>query len=207
MRVDPALRLFVGRPVMINQNLDVENFMANGAMCSFKSLKLKNGYEDFDTINCDGCFVRCITADKVQSMEVVLEDSSDKKVLTLETTTNSMKVSFPSVNMFESRVSHKTDRKTKLSIKLTQFPISVADARTVHRLQGRSLETLLISNWSFPPNWVCVALSRVCNSDKLFVRMPLHLQQMNTNNDIKHRTQVHDFMKSCKNTKLPKYYQ
>ena len=125
--MDPALRLFVGRPVMINQNLDVENFMANGAMCSFKSLKLKNGYEDFDTINCDGHFVRCITADKVQSMEVVLEDSSDKKVLTLETTTNSMKVSFPSVNMFESRVSHKTDRKTKLSIKLTQFPI---------RLQG-----------------------------------------------------------------------
>ena len=67
---------------------------------------------------------------------VVVEDCSDKKVLTLDTAANSMRVAFPSVSIPESGVSHTADRKTKLSIKLTQFPISVADARTVHKLQG-----------------------------------------------------------------------
>ena len=80
--------------------------------------------------------MRCITADKVKSMGVVVEDCSDKKVLTLDTAANSMRVAFPSVSIPESGVSHTADRKTKLSIKLTQFPISVADARTVHKLQG-----------------------------------------------------------------------
>ena len=41
-RIDPMLKLYVGRPLTITENIDVENKIANGAMATFKKLKLKN---------------------------------------------------------------------------------------------------------------------------------------------------------------------
>ena len=57
-RIDPISQLYIGRPVMINQNIDVEKSIANGAMCSFSSVKLKNGYQDCELLNIDGYYVK-----------------------------------------------------------------------------------------------------------------------------------------------------
>lgn len=54
------LKLYVGQPVMINQNIDVENSKTNGALCTFKYIQLKNEYQDSKTINIDGYFVQCM---------------------------------------------------------------------------------------------------------------------------------------------------
>ena len=56
-RTDPMSKFYVGRPVMITKNIDVEHQIANGAICSFKCLKLKNRHQDCNTIKIDGYFM------------------------------------------------------------------------------------------------------------------------------------------------------
>ena len=46
------------------------------------------------------------------------------------------------------------------AIKFNQFPINVANARTVHKLQGQSIKNLVVSTWNYTGNWVYVVLSR-----------------------------------------------
>ena len=47
------------------------------------------------------------------------------------------------------------------------------NARTVHKLQGRSLENLFLSTLDYTDNWIYVALSRVKTLKGLFLRKPL----------------------------------
>jgi hypothetical protein len=58
-------------------------------------------------------------------------------------------------------------------IKLTQFPVVCANARTVHKLQGRSIKNLFINSFSYVGNWVYVALSWVTMIKGLCLRIPL----------------------------------
>ena len=57
--IDPLLKFYVDRPVMINDNIDGEKSKANHAVicCTFKSVKLKNGYQDCEMINIDGFYI------------------------------------------------------------------------------------------------------------------------------------------------------
>ena len=60
---DPLLKLYYGRPLMINDNLDVKKCIANGTMCEFKAVVLKEGIalnDLVDSIVIDGFYVRCI---------------------------------------------------------------------------------------------------------------------------------------------------
>ena len=68
-------------------------------------------------------------------------------------TTTTARAVFPCPTAFDTKISNDTTRMSK-NIKLTQFPINIADARTVHKLQERSLENLLVSNWSYTSNWI-----------------------------------------------------
>ena len=56
---------------------------------------------------------------------------------------------------------------------MTQFPLNCANARTIHKLQGRSIDHLVISSWDYKDNWVYVALSRVRQLKNLYLRIPL----------------------------------
>jgi hypothetical protein len=53
------------------------------------------------------------------------------------------------------------------------FQLNVAHARTIHKLQGRSITNLLINVWDYTGNWIYVALSRVRTRKGLFLRLPL----------------------------------
>ena len=57
------------------------------------------------------------------------------------------------------------------------FPLNIANARTIHKLQGRSLESVVISSWKYNDNWVYVALSRVKTMNGMFLRLPLDHSQ------------------------------
>lgn len=166
---------------MINHNIDVENSIANGAMCKFNCVKLKCGYQDCETVNIDRYYVCCINADKVEYIEVKLEEGSPEKILKLQPVETSAFAFFPVPTGFETEVyTYQTDRMTK-KIQLTQFPVNIATARTVHKLQGRSLQNLFVSSWSYTTsNWIYVVLSRVKTSNGLFVRTPLLYTHTNT---------------------------
>ena len=58
-------------------------------------------------------------------------------------------------------------------MKLHQFPLNIANCRTVHKLQGRTLDNLVITSWCMGRGWPYVALSRVGTLKGIFLRLPL----------------------------------
>jgi hypothetical protein len=61
----------------------------------------------------------------------------------------------------------------KTKICLHQFPIVVNHATTGHKLQGKSLDQLVVAEWSMTKNWAYVVLSRVRSLEGLFLMEPI----------------------------------
>ena len=173
--IDPMLKLYQVQRVMINWNKDVENYVANGARCRFEGVKLKDGVtlNDLETIWIDGYFVR--SAAESQIDHIILRNAPKNKdnvrpLVRLEPRREFCKVSYP-VTLY-GPVTKGTPR-IEHGITLEQFPINVSTATTVHKLQGRSIDNLLISSFDYTDNWIYVALSRVKTRVGLFLRKPL----------------------------------
>ena len=92
-------------------------------------------------------------AQNVEYVEVVLQDGNSIKNLKLQTVTSTAGARFPCPTGNETKITVGTARMTK-RIQISQFPLNIANARTVHKLQGQSLNNLLVSNWSYTPNWI-----------------------------------------------------
>ena len=77
---DPLLKLYHGRPLMLNENMDVENAKANGTMCTFESIVLKEGicFDDLEKILIDGYYVWCAEASQVLHIKVKVCDADDE---------------------------------------------------------------------------------------------------------------------------------
>jgi hypothetical protein len=56
---------------------------------------------------------------------------------------------------------------------LHQFPIVLNHATTGHKLQGKSLDQLVVAQWSKTKNWAYVVLSRVRSLGGLFLMEPI----------------------------------
>ena len=56
---------------------------------------------------------------------------------------------------------------------ITQIPINMNGATTGHKLQGMSVDKLLVVLWSFMENWIYVVLSRVRTLKGLYLLKPL----------------------------------
>ena len=174
-RHDPMLKLYKERPLCINQNIDVENCIANGAMCKFMGITLKD-----DTVQCieriklDGYYVNSIEACHVRSIAVEMidgnHDPDNPKIIHLPTKSVTPQVYFPMP--WDGPITNTT-RRIWRKIKFEQFPVNVANARTVHKLQGRSIKNIVISNWNYRGNWVYVVLSRCPTLKGIFLRRPL----------------------------------
>ena len=92
-RHDPLLKLYKHRPLCINENINVENCVANGTMCKFLGVTLKEGLEDqVETILIDGFHVNCVEACHVHSVSVEMIDgnhnSKNPKVIKLSSKTD-----------------------------------------------------------------------------------------------------------------------
>ena len=168
---DPMLKLYHGRPVMINKNKDVKNCIANGAMGKFTGVVLKRGIttDDLDIVKIDDYFVRAASVSQIASVRIEMTDG-DQREVSLSSEKITAKCSFPMalfgpVDGDSFRVARK--------ISFSQFPINVANARTVHKLQGRTIVHLLVSSWSYIGNWIYVVLSRCTRLAGLYLRSPI----------------------------------
>ena len=86
----------------------------------------------------------------------------------------------------------QTAKRATFNLKLEQFPLNIANARTAHKLQGRTIENLVISNWSMQQGWACVALSRVRTLKGVCLRKPLdRIRDAGMNGDL--RKMLHKF--------------
>ena len=176
-RHDPMLKLYYDRPLCINQNLDVGNCIANGAMCKFKGIVLKEGFQPetaFTPILYDGYHVNTVDASLVQYLVVEMIDgnNANKKVTLKAENVSGAKVQFPFAWDNPAVITKKTKRINRI-IRFSQFPVNVANARTVHKLQGRSLTSVVISTFDYTGNWVYVVLSRCATLGGLFLRKKL----------------------------------
>jgi hypothetical protein len=181
--VDPMLKLYAGCPVMVTENIDVKKCIANGAMCKFKGLTLKDGISlaDLKIIIVDEFHVRCAEVSQVESIQLELDENlpqenGSPRVINLVAKEYYAKVKYPIT--FQSSIRHNTQRRHK-RIKLTQFSINIAHARTVHKLQSRSVENILISSWDYTGNWVYVVLSRCRTMNGIFIRHKLNRSRLN----------------------------
>ncbi|KAG7349075.1 PIF1-like helicase [Nitzschia inconspicua] len=178
-RHDPLLKLYYGRPLYINHNEDVAGCVANGAICEFRGVKLKPAVsqKDFETIIIDGYHVNCVSITQVDSLLVNMLDSckGGNKETIIELTV-SPKVIYASAKFpvpFTGPIT-KNSMRTRRRISFEQFPVNCANARTVHKLQGRSIHHLVVSAWDYTDNWVYVCLSRCTTMNGLFLREPLN---------------------------------
>jgi len=58
-------------------------------------------------------------------------------------------------------------------IQLTHFDIVINHCTTGHKLQGKSLDELVVSEWNRTQNWAYVVLTRVRTLAGLFLLKPL----------------------------------
>ena len=69
---------------------------------------------------------------------------------------------------FPIKLENGEKKKYRGSMKIKHFPVLLNHATTGHKLQGKSLNSLVIGQWSKVKNWVYVVLSRVREIKGLF---------------------------------------
>lgn len=206
--VDPALCLYHGAKficVMDNSSLSEQVPRGNGTMCRFRSIKIKDNATSLrvklfhgkrvTTVNAkDVEYMECEVIDnsshikimtkrlrellsnpdtdehKIQKLKEKIQSERNKKVFRLEAITSKTIVKC-SINEFTPPLTFKTV--------MTQFPINLADAVTGHKLQGRTLEQIIITGWglSMWRNWEYTVLSRVKTRKGLFLLEELDLDK------------------------------
>ena len=165
-KCDPLLCLFDGSNLMGNENADVTHGIANGTTSIFKYAQLRPG-TILQPTQIHGFWVNAVSVDDVEYLQLEWQDSSRfQGTFRVVPKTMTYDVYFPIT------VQKKTVRiKTKIC--LEQFPVVINFATTGHKLQGKSMLSLVIAQWSGVKNWAYVVISRVCSLKGLFLFEPI----------------------------------
>ena len=165
-RLAPLLKLFHMCELMGIDNDDVKNGVANGTTALFKYLKLKH-LKTMHKICYNGYWVYAVNAEDVEFMMLEwTKDATFQGTFTIS----------PSVISCKSTVEVKEFGKTEKipwHIQLYQFKVTVNHATTGHKLQGKTVEQLVVGEWCNIKNWMYVVLSRVRTLEGLFLLEPL----------------------------------
>ena len=154
---------------MIAKNIDVINSLANGTVGKFQRIKLANDHSDIFKINIDGYYINCVKAENVEYIELQLEDKTLIKIKPEEIIVIA-EIPIPEAGCI---IKHNTQRDY-YKIKLTQFPAIACNSMTVHKLQGKSLDYIFVSEWCYSlQNLIYVLLSRLRTSSGLYIRHKL----------------------------------
>lgn len=151
---------------MVTLNEDVVHGIANGTTCKFRKLVLKAGAE-LQRIQVNGYWVHSISMEAVKYMEVEWQDC-DKFVgiFRLTPRVHAFRVKYP-ISEFG------LNTRIQTSIELQYLPVIVNHATTGHKLQGKTVKSLVIAEWSKVKNWAYVVISRVKTLSGLFLVNPI----------------------------------
>ena len=165
-RMDPLLCLFQGSHVMGTENVDVKNGMANGTTSTFRTVRLKPG-KAATPIQMHGCWVYAVDIGDVDHIELAWQDCHFKGTFKMFPKTGVFQVKYPIVELGRPM-------RVKANIKFDYFPIVINHATTGHKLQGKSMDALVITEWAAGKrNWAYVVLSRVRKLEGLFLMTPI----------------------------------
>ena len=162
-RTDPVLKLYPGCPMMLTQNKDVPNGQANGSRVIVLCVTTKIGEHSFPlTLDC-GTIIPALFASQVDS--ILVEHTNPDIIPSSFLVTHK---SWP----FQASIKIG-GAKIKADMRGQQFPIISNSATTGHKLQGCSLDQLLVNDWEYKYNWAYVVLSRVRTMAGLYLQQPL----------------------------------
>ena len=166
----PMLKLYGGQPVMINDNIDVSKCIANGAEGIFRGIIFKSGidYSDLDIITIDGYRIYCAGTHQIEALSIEMKDGLNPGIIQLKPQDFTVRTQIPI--SFGADVTKHTHR-ARAAMKVNQFPLNIANCRTVHKLQGRTLDNLVMVDGT---SWPYVALSRVRVLKGMFLIKPLN---------------------------------
>ena len=162
----PLLCLFSGCNLMVTINEDVVHGIANGTTCLFRKVVLKPGTE-LEKIKMYDVWVHTISIEFVEYIEVEWQDCDTfigRFCLTPEV--GVFRVNFP-ISQFG------LNTRIQASVQLLYFSVVVNHATTGHKLQGKTVESLVIAEWSRVKNWAYVVISRVKTLNGLFLLKPI----------------------------------
>ena len=166
--IDPLLCLFSGSNQMINENEDVKRGIANGTTAEFKKAILKEN-ANLIPIRMFGYWVYSVGVDDVKQLELEWKGSDRfRGRFRVSPIKGTYRVQFP-ISEFGREM------KVKAGIQITQFPVVGNSATTGHKLQGKSVNEIVVAEWSKLKNWAYVILSRVRTLKGLFLaeRIPV----------------------------------
>jgi hypothetical protein len=162
----PLLCLFTGCNLMVTINEDVVHGIANGTTCIFHKVVLKPESE-LEKIQMYGVWVYTISVEFVEYIEVEWQDC-DKFIGRFRLT--------PEVGVFRVKfpiTQFGLNTRIQTSIQFRYFSVVVNHATTGHKLQGKTVQSLVIAEWSRVKNWAYVVISRVKTLDGLFLLKPI----------------------------------
>ena len=134
--VDPALKFFYNMPLMMNTNARIEEELANGTPCCGLYIKLKRGYK-FVQENWEGYLVNTVFANQVEYI-MCMHEGNDDKYFIVKPETRECKVK---LRAFNNAIFDK--------IKITYLPINSSVSTTGHKLQGKTLDHLVVNSWGY----------------------------------------------------------
>lgn len=165
-KCDPFLTLIQGCPIMGTRNEDVGNGIANGTCAVFRRAVFKPG-KSAAPIQVHGKWVYGIDIDDVDHLVLEWTDSKFEGTFRLCPTTSLFTAQFP---LWDENGKVK---RVHQSLNVTHFSLVINYATTGHKLQGKSLDLLVIAEWSKQENWAYVVLSRVRTLAGLYLKYPI----------------------------------
>ena len=186
----PLLCLFSGCNLMVSLNNDVVNGIANGTTCTFRKLVLKRGAK-LEKTKMYGYWVHSISMEAVEHIEVEWQDCNHfVGKFRLKPAVGVFRVRYP-ISQFG------LSTRVQSSVLLQYLPVLVNHATTGHKLQGKTVASLVIAEWSRVKNWAYVVLSRVKTLEGRYLTKPIP-----TDIDFSPETEYLDMMERLRKTIL-----
>jgi len=159
-KVDPCLKLIKGIPLMVNTNTGKENRIVKGIIGDFVGVIWKHQcnahVEDYL-----GYKVQCAYVSDIEF--IVLRLHVDGRLVHISPEMFHPVIKFPGCN----------NMNVLKGYTIQQFPVNVSLAITGHKLQGMTVDILILSEIHLTQNWLYVLLSRVTSLNGLYLMKPL----------------------------------
>jgi hypothetical protein len=164
---DPFLCLFYDCQLMCNRNKAVDLGIANGTTALFKKVHLMSNAE-LVPIQVHGYWVYSVDMKDVDCLEMEFYDMEKKGRLKLCPLTRTVRVPYPALVLGKRTV-------MTTGVKLYCMPILLNYATTGHKVQGKSMDEVIIVEWSTQnaKRWAYVVISRARTLNGVFFLEPI----------------------------------
>jgi hypothetical protein len=159
-KVDPCLKLIKGSPIMINKNIDRKTNVVKGVNGHFISVTFKVGCK---------AHIENYYGYKVYAAYITDIDF----VSILSTITSNVVKVRPEMHSPTIKLPSRNQTNVLKGYQIMQVPFNLSLAITGHKLQGMTLDMLILSEINLKSNWLYVLLSRVTTLQGLYLLKPL----------------------------------